>query len=89
MARTRAATYEDQRALILARAAVPAGAQSAIPEVLVRRFDVIGPDAAVPVTARAFWMHHEGRSGRSSMIRTCSSGAFRDAKVWRKSRIRS
>ncbi len=59
----------DDLSAILARAAPPAAAQRAMPEVLVRPFDVIGPDAAAPAMARAFWMQVVATVAQSSQLR--------------------
>ena len=59
----------DDISAILARAATPAGAQGGIAEVLVRRFDVIGPDGAADAMARALWMQAVARIAQSSQLR--------------------
>jgi DNA-binding winged helix-turn-helix (wHTH) protein/TolB-like protein len=59
----------DDLSAILARAAIPAGAQSALPEVLVRPFDVIGPDGAANAMARALWMQAIASIAQSSQLR--------------------
>ena len=59
----------DDLSAILARAATPAGAQGGIPEVLVRRFDVIGPDGAADAMARALWLQAVASIAQSAQLR--------------------